>query len=133
MQSTKDKLLTELKSSPTKTINGEMVTLIDEDLRSALFDLLSQQADEEQSDEKALATYLPTDSDLEDWVMDGYAMTDKNKERLRVARLVRNKIVKLLAGCQHIRQQQQEELRELRSWKEQAMQVMPDFQAIAKL
>lgn len=36
------KLLTELKSSPIKTVNGEMLTLIDEDLRSALFDLLSQ-------------------------------------------------------------------------------------------
>jgi hypothetical protein len=41
MQTVNEKLLTELKSSPIKTVNGEMVTLIDEDLRCALFDLLS--------------------------------------------------------------------------------------------
>jgi hypothetical protein len=44
MQTVKEKLLTELRSSPIKTVNGEMITLIDADLRSALFDLLSQSA-----------------------------------------------------------------------------------------
>jgi hypothetical protein len=57
MQTVKEKLLTELRSSPIKRVNGEMITLIDADLRSALFDLLSPSQAVEQTDEEAANHY----------------------------------------------------------------------------
>lgn len=57
MQTVNEKLLTELKSCPVKWIDNEVATLIDDDLRAALFDLLSQSQAAEQTDEEAANHY----------------------------------------------------------------------------
>jgi hypothetical protein len=41
---------------------------------------------------------LPTDEKLEDILMDGYQMNDKNKERMRIGKYVRDKCAEMLVG-----------------------------------
>ncbi|MGZ7244488.1 hypothetical protein ACXWOQ_10365, partial [Streptococcus pyogenes] len=41
---------------------------------------------------------LPTDEKLKDILMDGYQMNDKNKERMRIGKYVRDKCAEALVG-----------------------------------
>jgi hypothetical protein len=85
MQTVNEKLLTELKSCPVKWIDNEVVTLIDDDLRAALFDLLSQSQAAAQTDEEAANHYAEC--------CNGGS---------RGSGIIQQSFV---AGCQHVRQQ----------------------------
>ena len=41
---------------------------------------------------------LPSDEKLEDILMDGYEMNEKNKERMKVGKCVRDKCAEMLVG-----------------------------------
>ena len=41
---------------------------------------------------------LPSDEKLEDILMDGYEMNEKNKERMKVGKYVRDKCAEMLVG-----------------------------------
>lgn len=100
MQTVNEKLLTELKSSPKKRITGEVYTLIDDDLRAALFDLLSQSDAVEQTDEEA-ANY--------------YAECCNGGSR--GSGIIQQSFV---AGCHHVRQQLSKEQQQ-RTYSEEDM------------
>lgn len=43
---------------------------------------------------------LPSDEKLEDILMDGYEMNEKNKERMKTGKYVRDKCAEMLVGNQ---------------------------------
>jgi hypothetical protein len=46
-----------------------------------------------------LINSMPSDADLENWVMDGDMMNEKNAQRMKAAICVRDKIMDLLINC----------------------------------
>lgn len=102
MQTINKKLLAELQSSKKKIINGEMVTLIDEDLRCALFDLLCEQPEAAESEDISKEQFL----ELQEMAASGVVQISDDYEDAKFIiggatfKNVLDKHKHFLAGCQ---------------------------------
>lgn len=83
----------------------------------------------------AQAAEMSDEEAAENFAMKQIFINDRWKDEPKMQDHLFNEYIakeSFLAGCQHVRQQLQRQVDELRKWKESALAVMPDMQAIGK-